>query len=250
MSPSVLEWHTRFLQQASWTKELRDYLFPLAGLQGAQRVLEVGCGTGAVLQDVIGRTDARVFGLDIDWDYLRRNRLQSPASLLTLGDAHQLPFSDVVYDLVFCHFLLLWVEQPATVVQEMVRVTRPGGAVLALAEPDYGGRIDFPEELAQLGILQMEALRGQGADPNSGRKLTALFHQAGLREVETGVLGGRWTSPPRRADLEMEWRFLHADLEGIVSWEELNSYRTLDEAAWEKGERVLYVPTFYAWGKK
>ena len=250
MTLTALEWHERFLQQASWTAALRDYLFPLAGLPGAARVLEVGCGTGAVLKDVMYRTDAVVYGLDINQEYLNRNRLQSLEALLTLGDAHHLPFLDVVFDLVFCHFLLLWVADPASVVQEMARVTRPGGAVLALAEPDYGGRVDFPEGLSKLGKLQTEALRRQGADPFLGRKLANLFQQAGLKDVETGVLGGRWADPPRLEDLKMEWQVLQSDLQDTVHRDELDTYLAMDKKAWEKGERVLYVPTFYAWGKK
>jgi ubiquinone/menaquinone biosynthesis C-methylase UbiE len=44
-----MNWHNRFLQQAGWTRDLRTYLFAQAGIERARRVLEVGCGTGAVL---------------------------------------------------------------------------------------------------------------------------------------------------------------------------------------------------------
>jgi len=75
----------------------------------------------------------------------------------------------------------------------MARITRPGGAVLALAEPDYGGRIDYPIKLAQMGKWQIESLRLQGADPLMGRKLATIFNSAGFDSVETGVLGGQWS---------------------------------------------------------
>ena len=50
-----MNWHTRYLQQAAWTRDLRTYLFEKAGLADARRVLEVGCGTGAVLRGPSGR---------------------------------------------------------------------------------------------------------------------------------------------------------------------------------------------------
>ncbi len=99
----------------------------------------------------------------------------------------------------------------------MARVTRRGRAVLALAEPDYGGRIDYPASLADLGRLQTEGLRQAGANPLIGRELASLFRQAGLVKIETGVLGGEWRYPIPDRDRESEWSTLRADLGGLVT---------------------------------
>ena len=64
----------------------------------------------------------------------------------------------------------------------MVRVTHPGGFVLALAEPDYGGRIDYPTELSQIGDWQKNALKQQGANPLMGRELRSIFSHAGINK--------------------------------------------------------------------
>ena len=96
-----------------------------------------------------------------------------PQYQVDLGDAHQLPLADGCFDVCLCHFLLLWVTDPIQVLQEMYRVTRSGGVVMALAEPDYGSRIDYPQELSLLGKWQMDSLEQQGADPFIGRKLRA-----------------------------------------------------------------------------
>jgi SAM-dependent methyltransferase len=219
-------------------------------MERAQRVLEVGCGTGAILRNLPDTIPLQV-GLDIDRDYLNLAMRKTQKTGLTQGDGHALPYPDGYFDITLCHFLLLWVANPEKVLREMVRVTRPGGAVLALAEPDYGGRIDYPEELGQLGMWQAEALKQQGADPCMGRKLAGLFHEAGLESVETGVLGGQWSSgSPDWGAWESEWAVLEADLSQKPSFsKKLGFLKKLDQSATQNGERVLFVPTFYAYGR-
>jgi ubiquinone/menaquinone biosynthesis C-methylase UbiE len=248
MGLDIAERHQRFVQQAGWTRDLRRYLFKVTTPDQVTRVLEVGCGTGAVLGELDARAIA-VHGLDIQWESLEyaRTILREPYYLC--GDGHHLPYPDDCFDLVFCHFLLLWVARPAAVLAEMTRVARPGGAVLAMAEPDYGWRVDYPHPLATLGAKQRQALSRQGADPLSGRQLPALFDSRDFQGVVSGVLEGQWgqaLSPQERA---LEWKTLADDLDSAVDGEELKALRELDQAAWERGERILFVPTFYAWGK-
>lgn len=243
------EWHTRFCQQARWTQDLRRYLYQRVNIQQTQTILEVGCGTGALSEELLSQTRATVHGLDIDRKHLKQARYTTPRLLLTQADALRLPFSHKTFDMVLCHFLLLWVSNPQQVISEMARVSRPGGIVLALAEPDYGGRIDFPPSLELLGQWQATSLRQQGADPLIGRKLAEVFHSAGLLRVETGVLGGQWKGAPSQEEWQSEWDILTADLAQNPIWaSELERLRETELEAWQKGSRVLFVPTFYAWG--
>lgn len=247
-----LDWHRRFVQQARWTEDLRQYLFSRSKIEQARRVLDVGCGSGALLA---GRS---FIGLDINFTSLRLAERFAPQSTFVQGDAHTLPFAGGSFDQSFCHYLLLWVDNPLAVVMEMKRITRPGGAVLALAEPDYGGRIDYPESLHILGIWQRESLHAQGADPEMGRKLAALFETAGLINVESGVMGGQWRRQPLDEDWENEWDVLRSDLSefakinsglnGIIKASELEQLYQQDRTARQQGKRILFVPTFYAWG--
>ena len=253
-----MDWHKRYLQQARWTAELRQYLFNQASLSQADAILEVGCGTGAVLGSLNSKgfdrsnlkESARLYGLDINADYLQKAADFASGVYYTLADAHQLPFQNSEFDIVYCHFLLLWVAHPEAVIEEMVRVVRPGGWVMALAEPDYGGRIDYPDSLVELGQFQERALRAQGVETRLGRRLHALYNQAGLVDTETGILGAQWRAQPVAADLEQEWEVIEADLEGLISPEELARHRRLDESAWRARERLLFVPTFYAVGRR
>lgn len=246
------EWHKRFQQQARWTHDLRRYIFERVSVSNLSSILSVGCGTGAILQELVIQDTGgaqHFFGLDLNQKFLDLARENIPLARLTCGDAHQLPYPSASFDLSLCHFLLLWVEDPIRVLSEMRRVTRPGHAILALAEPDYGGRIDFPYELEQLGEWQQAALRRQGADPQIGRQLGGLFSRTGLKDVESGVLGGQWSGQPEQEAWKSEWAMLRADLAGSVPTALLDHLQAQDQRAWQHGERVLYVPTFYAWGR-
>ena len=160
-----------------------------------------------------------------------------------------MPYAANSFDILVCHYFLLWVNDPALVLSEMVRVADHGAVIIALAEPDYGGRIDYPEALSTLGDWQQASLLSQGADAHMGRKLRALFSRAGLERIETGVLGGQWKGPPSAKERDSEWLMLENDLGGFIQEETIEALRESEQAAWEAGERVLYVPTFYAVGR-
>jgi SAM-dependent methyltransferase len=259
-----MDWHARFSQQADWTRELRAYAFDKAGLKRAGRILEVGCGTGALLVEL--PTRAAVHGLDLEPACLVEACIHAPGSALVCGNAQSLPYPVGSFDITFCHFLLLWVHDPLQALCEMRRVTRPGGYVMALAEPDYSRRVDQPEILRPLGRWQAESLRRQGADPDLGQRLASLFAEAGMTVLETGSLRGspgssevvpvsargtgrgRGTHLPKPEERELEWAVLESDLAGFVPARKLQRMKKLDEEAWQRGERVLYVPTYYAWG--
>jgi ubiquinone/menaquinone biosynthesis C-methylase UbiE len=109
---SLVDWHARYTQQASWTSQIREYLYAKAKLSEARNVLEVGCGTGALLTGFPSITHADIFGLDINRDNARQAKKNAPLAGITCGDGHYLPHADGCFDIVLCHFLLLWVESP------------------------------------------------------------------------------------------------------------------------------------------
>ena len=242
-----MNWHARYSQQAAWTAELRAYLYQKSGLPEARRVLEVGCGTGAILSEL--RAAGAVHGLDIAFPVLGQARQHAPHARLTCGDALALPYPQDCFDLTCCHFLLLWVSNPLHTLLEMARVTRRGGYLLAMAEPDYLARRDQPAELAEIGRLQTQALAAQGADPGLGARLAELFARAGITIIETGQIAPRSDTPFNVAEWELEWDVLGADLDGWLPAARLRAFRQRDRQAWERGERVLHVPTYFAWGQ-
>jgi len=253
MTLTTSEWHQRFTQQTHWTSALRHYIFQQTQLIDSEWILEVGSGTGAVLSALQSAFPPDVikhpFGLDINKPFLQFSRNQLSDVILTQGDGHHLPYHNASFDAAICHFLLLWVHSPGLVLKEMTRVTRPKGHVIAFAEPDYGGRIDYPLELEEIGKLQTMSLKQQGADTNLGRKLAGLFSNAGLSNIEYGILGGQWDTNDLEDANQSEWAMIKDDLTGLISNARIDQLRQLDFTAQSAGARVLYIPTFYAYGQ-
>jgi SAM-dependent methyltransferase len=250
MGSTLDDLHARFSQQARWTAAIRARIMALPHARAAASVLEVGSGTGAIMLDLHTRTQARLVGVDRDHASNVYATRRDPEARFTTALGERLPFAGGAFDLTCCHFLLLWVPEPRAILREMVRVTAPGGAVLCLAEPDYGGRIEYPDSLAALGSAQERALRRQGADTRLGRRLRHLLALAGLVSIEVGVLGGEWRAgagdTPQEADLE--WKTLADDLAGDMPPEALEDLRRKLKAARDEGRHLLFIPTFFGWG--
>jgi ubiquinone/menaquinone biosynthesis C-methylase UbiE len=250
MSLTTFQWHRRYQQQACWTQRLRNYLYEQVGIQHTQKILDIGCGTGVLENELNQLSSSQIFGLDIDLSPLRIAIDYAPKTIYTIGDGLCTPYQPGIFDITMCHFLLLWVKEPQIVVEEMVRVTRPGGFVLALAEPDYGGRIDYPLDLSQIGLWQTEALRQQKANPFMGRELRSIFSQVGLENIEVGVLGGRWGEEGSDEDIQLEWEVLQSDLQDNSEFTlHADKFKSLELASRRAHQRILFVPTFYALGK-
>lgn len=240
-----MNWHKRYQQQAGWTKTVREYLWEKAGLDSAQRALELGCGTGAILETL--PSPPGHYGLDLSLSALRQAQIHAPGARLTQGAGEFLPFPAATFDLVFCHFLLLWTLDPVTILREMARVARPGGSLLALAEPDYEARIDEPPALAELGRWQTQSLLAQGINPRMGRQLAGVFAEAGITLIESGIHAAAWGASAS-TQAEEEWAVIEADLAGKIFSSDLQRQKVLETQARQSLRRVLFVPTFYAWG--
>ncbi|HEY9122299.1 MAG TPA: methyltransferase domain-containing protein [Brevefilum sp.] len=241
-------WHRRYTQQAKWSQDIRRFLLGKITLGEGDKILEVGSGTGAVLSLLSGETHARCYGIDIDLASLAFSAKLGYPLALAAGDAYSLPFPDDSFNLTYCHYLLLWIKNPLAVIAEMVRVTRPGGFVIALAEPDYQARIDHPTILAQLGKIQTQSLGEQGAETAMGRKLPGLFHDAGLQNITSGILGAQWDPTTTGEIDETERLMIRADTADRLSPEALAAYRRKEINARREEKRVLFIPTFYASG--
>jgi len=241
-------------QQALETAEERHPIYVRAGVKDASLILDVGCGSGAVTKDLAAHTTGTVIALDESLDMVDTARellMDAENVVLCAGDAHRLPFADGCFDVATCNILLMWSEDPQRVVDEMARVVRPGGRVVASLEPDFGGKIHWPEHDAVDPIFAGESIRQRGGDPHIGRKLRMFFVRAGLK-TEVGLGNQRiWTCQEDRASYtrsrDYYWNVLrNAGMSDndIEAWEK-EYLRSLDE-----GIQLNFFPQFYAIGVK
>ena len=240
--------------QALETAEERIPLYLKVGLKDADLILDVGCGPGMVTRDIAHLTKGKVIAIDDSEDMIKvaRDILKMYKNVeLRVGNAEKLPFDDNTFDIVTCNLLLMWAEDAQKVVKEMARVTKPGGTVLASLEPDYGGKLHWPENPKVDPIFAGKAIRTRGGDPHIGRKLRLLFVRSGLETI-VGIGNNRiWSCEEDRA------YYLHArdfyvkalkdaglSEKDIDKWE-YDYLRSLDE-----GIQLNFFPQFYAIGKK
>lgn len=135
---------------AGWeaTERLRGWERQYLGLCGGERLLDVGCGCGEAATSLAGELGSQgvVVGIDASAAMLEVARQHSSgvscALRFSVGDARPLNEPDESYDVVRSERTLQWLQDPASVVEEYVRVLKRGGR-LSLIDTDWSTlRID------------------------------------------------------------------------------------------------------------
>jgi SAM-dependent methyltransferase len=188
--------------------------------------------------------ELRVSGVDLDSDMVTA----CTARGLDVQEAsvYDLPYGDGEFDIVYCTFLLMWLDEPVEALQEMARVSR--GWVLCLAEPDFGARIDHPSDLDELRDIVVEGFRARGADPHMGRKLRETYLWAGI-PCEIGVHPGVWETDRLKQEFPDEWGYVERAQRGTDP-DHLRGLKRAWEHALEMGTYFSFNPVFYALGRK
>lgn len=186
-----------------------------------------------------------VSGVDIDADMVRQ--ANSRGSVVAQADAYDLPYEDESIDMVYCSFLMLWLDDPARAIGEMKRVAKDW--VVCLAEPDYGGRVDHPAELTEVTRYLAVEIEELGGDPYVGRKLRSYFAENGM-EGEIGVHQGVWDMGTLRRESKEEWANIARAAEPRADIATIRKSEAVWESALEAGDLFQFNPIFYALGKK
>ena len=157
-------WQTRNPYFARRERELLSGL----PLRIGQAVLEVGCGEGGNLVNVLAgcpATPRLVVGLDLFEKKLAFARTQAVPARFVCADARALPFRDRAFDVVLCRDLLHHLDEREPALEELRRVTRPDATIwivepngrnpliwlLALVRPHERGQLrNSPESLKTL----------------------------------------------------------------------------------------------------
>lgn len=139
----------------------------------ARRVLDLGCGDGAIGSS--SPSQREVHGLDLSSALVEQARGYASANVWNLDSQEPLPFPDSYFDAVVAKDILEHLQQPWRTVTEMVRVLRPGGTVIASVICHRGRRV------------WADYTHVRGFTEQSARQ---LFHDAGLTVEKQWRMGG------------------------------------------------------------
>lgn len=170
--------YLRTTRRGMWA-DSRAALSPL-DLGGCERILDVGCGEGALTRVLDEESPGTVVGCDRDPGLLME--LSGPA---VQGDAYQLPFADDSFDLVVCQALLVNLPEPERAIDEFARVAADR---VACIEPDNSAvavESTVDAESALAARARQRYLAGVDTDVALGADAADLFREAGLSNVRT-----------------------------------------------------------------
>jgi SAM-dependent methyltransferase len=181
---------------------LSPQMAELARIAPGQRVLDVGCGPGALTTVLVERLGAdNVAAVDPSEPFVEAARRRLPGVDIRRAPAEDLPFDADSFDASIAQLVVHFMDDPVAGLREMRRVTRPGGIVAACVWDHAGGRGPlgvFWEAARQLDAKAADESRLAGARRDH---LGELFEAAGFRAVERSEI----SAPLRHPSFEEWW---------------------------------------------
>ena len=174
------------------SRQLAPQLVDLARVGPGARVLDVGCGPGALTAELVKRLGpGSVAAVDPSESFVAAAHARYPEVDVRRAAAEALPYDDRSFDAAIAQLVVHFMTDPVAGLREMARVTRQDGVIAACVWDHAGGRTPVStfwraaHDLG-LGVENESALAGarQG-------HLVELFKAAGLRHVEQAVLVAR-----------------------------------------------------------
>ena len=180
----------RFLDMASdidWVKAGKQKSFALLKLKPGQRILEVGCGTGedaCTLAEQV-QPGGEVVAIDKSQEMITEARKRAQRESLNIdfrvGDVTSLDFDSNSFDRCHIERALIHIPDPKKAIQEMIRVLRSGGLIVAFEGDLDTNVLDSSEPELTRKILRFWCDSFQS--PHVGRRLPAMYKKAGLIEI-------------------------------------------------------------------
>lgn len=173
-----------------WSRLLAQQFVPWLGIRRDARWLDVACGTGALAGAVMDLAwPGAVTGVDRSAPYLEQARRRVAGARFDRADGHHLPFPGGSFDAVVSALALPYVDDPAGMAVEMIRVVAPGGMVAAYAWDDelHVNRL-FWDAAREVGAARPEDDIRERYEITSGDALAQLFRDAGGRDLQSREL--------------------------------------------------------------
>jgi SAM-dependent methyltransferase len=174
-------------------RQLAEALIGFAGVEPGMRVLDVGCGPGALAAALAGRVGGpHVAAVDPSEPFAAACRARLPEVNVVVAAAETLPFADDTFDVVLSQLVVNFMRDARAGVREMARVTRPGG-VVASCVWDYAGEMMLLRAFWD-SARDVDPARAAGADEGvvmrwcGEGELAELWRAAGLRDVRADSL--------------------------------------------------------------
>jgi SAM-dependent methyltransferase len=172
-----------------YSSRLSAQLADLAGVSVGQRVLDVGCGPGALTTELVRRVGAgRVAAVDPSPSFVAAAQARHPGVDVRQATAEDLPYPDAAFDAALAQLVVHFMTDPVAGIREMARVTQAGGSVVACVW-DFGGHRAplSPFWAAAIALDPTVTTEDHLAGAREGH-LVELFRAAGLRDVQGSEL--------------------------------------------------------------
>jgi SAM-dependent methyltransferase len=193
--------YMRFMGQ--YSEPLAPRFADLAGIHDGQRVLDVGCGPGALTAELVNRVGAAsVSAVEPSDSFAAAVRERLPGVEVRQSAAEQLPFPDGTFDAALAQLVVHFMADPVHGLREMRRVTRPGGTVAACVWDHAGGRGPLAAFWSAVRELDPAADDESGLAGVREGHLAELFSQAGLDRTSVTAL----TVRVRHASFDDWWQ--------------------------------------------
>ncbi len=172
-----------------YSVQLAPQLANLAGVESGQRVLDVGCGPGALSTELVRRLGpAAVSAIDPSETFVVAARERLPGIAVAQASAEQLPVPDDSFDAAIAQLVVHFMTDPVAGLAEMRRVTRPGGVVAACVWARAGRQSPLALFWEAARVLEPDVDDESGLAGAREGHLRELFEAAGISEIEDTAL--------------------------------------------------------------